>query len=94
MGRSILEAMACAKPIIASRVGGIPDLVDDGINGILIPPNDSRALAQNLIKLLNDESMRRKLGAAAKEKVSVRYDVNTMVEQISRVYADLIRQKR
>lgn len=64
-----LEAAAAGKPVIASRIGGIPEIVVDGVSGVLVPPGDSTALARALSGLLNDAARRRQLGAAARRKV-------------------------
>lgn len=69
LGIRILEAMSCGLPVIASEVGGIPEIIDDAQNGILIRPNDSKALSDRIIQLLNDDSMARRLGRNARTKV-------------------------
>lgn len=64
-----LEAAAAGKPVIASRIGGIPEIVADGVSGVLIPPSDSAALARALRRLLNDAALRQQMGAAARRDV-------------------------
>lgn len=64
---SLLEAMACGLPVVATRVGGIPEVVRDGDNGWLVPAGDARALADVLPKLLDDADGRRKIGSAARK---------------------------
>jgi len=64
-----LEAMAAGRPVIGSRVGGIPELVRDGENGLLVPEKDARALAQAVVALAADERLRRQLGAAGLEEI-------------------------
>ena len=59
LGTSLLDAMACATPIVATRTGGIPEIVEDGVNGLLVPPRDAPALARAIVRLLNDEPRRR-----------------------------------
>src|SRR5208283_1791271 len=61
-GLVFLEAMAFAKPVVGVDAGGIPDLVRDGVNGLLIPPNDAERLAQALERLFHDEMLRKNLG--------------------------------
>jgi glycosyltransferase involved in cell wall biosynthesis len=94
MGRSILEAMSLAKPVVATRVGGIPDLVDDGVTGILIEPADSEALAGALIALLKDDALRLAMGKAAKNKIDAKFSAAVMVNAIQDVYEGLIKTKR
>ena len=89
MGRVLLEAMVLGKPVIASRVGGIVDVVDDGKTGILVPPNDSAALAEAMIMLLSDGELRKKMGKAGKEKIDAKFSAKTMVNQIEKVYEEL-----
>jgi len=64
----LIEAMAAAKPVVATNVGGIPEIVKDGVNGLLVGPNDPSALAEALHKLLNDESLSIKLGIEGRRR--------------------------
>jgi glycosyltransferase involved in cell wall biosynthesis len=93
LGRVLLEAMVLGKPVIATRVGGIVDVVDDGKTGILVPPNDSEALAQALIKLLLDGELRRRMGEAGRAKIDAKFSARTMVSQIEKVYEELIGER-
>lgn len=90
LGRVLLEAMVLGKPVIATRVGGIVDVVDDGETGILVPPNDSVALAKALIRLLLDDDLRKRMGEAGRAKIDAKFSAKTMVEQIRQVYEELI----
>ena len=65
MGRVLVEAFCRARPVLASRVGGIPDLVEDGRNGLLVEPGDTQALADALVRMLTDGELARRLAAAA-----------------------------
>ncbi len=65
--------MACGRPIVASAVGGTLELLSDGENGFLIPPNHADALAQKLIQLLEDEALRTRLGASAAQTVHAEF---------------------
>jgi glycosyltransferase involved in cell wall biosynthesis len=69
-GLSLMEAMACGKPTVATRVGGIPELVRDGVDGVLVDPGDTAALAKAITDLLRDDDMRSRMGAAGRERVS------------------------
>jgi glycosyltransferase involved in cell wall biosynthesis len=64
MGIVNLEAMACGKPVIASRTGGVPEIVMEDETGLLVPPEDATALAEALRRLANDETQRARMGAA------------------------------
>ena len=63
MGRVLIEAFCRARPAVASRVGGIPDLVEDGVNGLLVEPGDISALAEALVAVLADRELAVRLGA-------------------------------
>jgi glycosyltransferase involved in cell wall biosynthesis len=65
MGRVIVEAFCRARPVVASRVGGIPDLVEDGRNGLLVEPGDTEGLADALVRVLDDRDLAERLGVAA-----------------------------
>jgi glycosyltransferase involved in cell wall biosynthesis len=69
MGRVVVEALCRGRPVVASRVGGIPDLVRDGVNGILVEPGDAAALAEALVRILSDRELAQRLAAAARESV-------------------------
>jgi len=68
-GLALMEAMACAKPVVASRAGGIPELVRDGVEGMLVPPGDVHGLAASIIRLLGDRGLRERMGRAGAERV-------------------------
>jgi len=89
MGRVLLEAMAVGCPVVATRVGGIPDIVADGTTGLLVPPRDDRALAEAILTLLRDRSRRAAYGEAARRHVDGRFDVETMVRNIERLYDEV-----
>jgi len=89
MGRSLLEAQALGIPVIATNVGGIPEVVKDGMTGILVPPRDSPALARAIIKLLKDRSLREKMGEEARKWVDQRFSAETMVKKVADLYEKL-----
>jgi L-malate glycosyltransferase len=87
LGTSLLDAMACSRPIVATRAGGIPEIVEDGSNGILVEPRDHAAMARAIVRLLNDEGMRRRMGDAGLARVTDRFTVERMVAGTAAVYA-------
>ena len=93
MGRVLLEAMAMEKPVVASRVGGIPDLVEDGVNGFLVSPGKIRALREGLLKVLRDKKLARKLGKQGRRKTTDRFSAEIMVQSIDRIYRELLSAK-
>ncbi len=96
MGRVIIEAFCRARPVVASRVGGIPDLVEDGVNGLLVEPEDTDALADALVRVLSDRELADRLAAGAQassglwtispEEFASR--LRSLVEQITGLGAD------
>lgn len=84
-----LEAMACGVPVVASKIGGIPDVVKDGENGLLVPPTDSEALADAMIYLLENEEVREKMGKKGREKVGD-YSWGRIAKETEKVYEGLI----
>jgi glycosyltransferase involved in cell wall biosynthesis len=67
MGRVVVEALCRGRPVVATRVGGIPDLVRDGENGLLVEPGDTAALAEALVRILGDRELAERLAARARE---------------------------
>jgi glycosyltransferase involved in cell wall biosynthesis len=70
MGRVVIEAFCRGRPVLGSRVGGIPDLVEDGVNGLLVDPQDTNGLAEALVRLLTDRELAERLGAGAHASAS------------------------
>ena len=93
MGRVLLEAMAMEKPVIASRVGGIPDLVKDGINGLLITPGNIKELANSMKKLLYDKSLAADMGKQGLKSVTNSFSSEVMLKSISDVYFEQFERK-
>jgi glycosyltransferase involved in cell wall biosynthesis len=86
---SLLEAMAAGCPVVATRVGGIPDVITDGVDGVLVPPGDPEALAQAIGRILRDPAYARALGNAARETVANRYAAARSLERLEQLYAGL-----
>lgn len=92
MGRALVEAMASGLPAVATGVGGIPDLVRDGENGLLIPAGDPDALAEAVGRLLASPEARRAIGQKARES-SAEYSVEEMNRRLEKLYRELHREK-
>ena len=86
LGTSILDAMACGKPVVATAAGGIPEIVRDGRTGLLVPPRDHDAMAAAIVKLLRDEPLRRRMGAAGLSLANARFSAERMVRETLEVY--------
>ncbi|MGH8506157.1 MAG: glycosyltransferase [Stenotrophobium sp.] len=89
LGVSLLQASSLSVPIIASRAGGIPEAVRDGVNGLLVPPGDVPALTQALMQLIPDAAARAQYGAAGKRLVAEEFSMARMVEGNLAVYQSL-----
>ena len=85
-GISILEAMARRRPVVASAVGGIPEVITDGLDGLLVPPADPDALARAISSLLTDPSRRAQIGEAGYRTVAERFSIDAQVRRIEAVY--------
>ncbi len=81
----LLEAMACGLPVVATRVGGIPELIDHGTNGFLVPPGDPASLADYAIKLLRDERLRVEMGSNARKRVVNNHNLHDCVRLTEKV---------
>jgi glycosyltransferase involved in cell wall biosynthesis len=85
-----IEALAAGKPVVATRVGGIPDVVRDGEDGFLVAPGDVEALADRLAQLATDVELRDRMGEAARARVRERYSVERLVDDVDRLYRSLL----
>lgn len=87
-GISILEAMARRRPVVASAVGGIPEVVTNGLDGLLVPPADPSTLAEACVRLACSPALRRRLGEAGRATVEARFSLDAMVRRIEAVYEE------
>jgi len=90
---SILEAMAMGRTVVATRVGGVPEIVQDGVNGLLVPPRNPPALAQAIEQLATDAEWRRRLEIEALETIRRDFSIERMVRATEEIYLDLIKDK-
>ena len=89
MCTSLVDAMAARKPAVATAVGGVPEVVDDGVTGYLVPPHDAQALAARIVELLGDKTRRTRMGEAALERARRLFTVERMVNGTLAVYERL-----
>jgi glycosyltransferase involved in cell wall biosynthesis len=90
----ILESMAAGVPVVATRVGGTPELLDEGVSGILVPPCDAPAMAAAIERLLGDSAMARRMGNAGRERAVTRFSMPSMVSRTESYYDTLLRGER
>jgi L-malate glycosyltransferase len=86
LGTSLLDAMACSKAVVATRVGGIPEVVHEGVTGLLVEPRDHRQLANAILQLLRNHEQREHYGTAGFERVRERFTVERMLAETVAVY--------
>lgn len=87
---AVLEAMAAELPIVATRVGGIPEMIQDGVHGFLVAPRDVDALSAALRRLAGDPVLRRRMGKAAREKVAKEFRLEEMVSRTLKIYVSVV----
>jgi glycogen(starch) synthase len=85
LGTVLLEAMWVGLPIVASRTGGIPDVIDDGVNGLLVPPEQPEVLAGAIDRVLQSPDLARRLGEAARKR-GKEYDWESLAERVLEIY--------
>jgi glycosyltransferase involved in cell wall biosynthesis len=90
---SAIEAMATGCPVVATRVGGLPDLIDDGETGYLVPRGDADALGAAVIGLLRDRETARRIGESARARVAERFTIERLVADTERLYAGLLAKR-
>ncbi len=87
---SLMEAMASGLPVVATNVGAVADLVEDGKTGFLTPPNDVDAFSSRLAQLIQDESLRQRMGRQARKRIESRFTVERMTKRFERLFEDLL----
>jgi glycosyltransferase involved in cell wall biosynthesis len=87
---ALLEALALSKPVVATDVGGVPEIVEDGKTGLVVPPRDAAALAEGIVRVLSDPVLARRLGEAGRETVLARFPARTMVQRTEELYFGLL----
>jgi glycosyltransferase involved in cell wall biosynthesis len=93
MPHVVLEAMAAGRPVVASRIAGLDELVVDGETGVLFSPGDPRSLAAALLKLIINRELARNMGAAARERVTKHFQLKTTLQETVRLYQQLLDKK-
>jgi glycosyltransferase involved in cell wall biosynthesis len=89
----LMEAAACGVPTVATAVGGVPELVEDGVTGFLVPPGDTPALATALQKLMQDDSLAARMGTSARRRAEARFSVRRQVDRLLFLWSSLLEAK-
>ena len=93
-GLAALEAMACEVPVVASRVGGLPEVVDEGVNGFLHAPADVEGMASSLVRIVTDEALRDRLGAEGRRAAIERFSASRIVPMYEAAYEAIVTEVR
>jgi glycosyltransferase involved in cell wall biosynthesis len=91
---AVLEYMALAKPVVASRVGGIPELVSEGVHGFLFPPGDAETMASHLLTLLSHPEQASEMGQAGQNRIRSSFTLETSMKEIEQLFCSLLAEKR
>jgi glycosyltransferase involved in cell wall biosynthesis len=89
-GKAIIEAMACGKPVITTNVGGSSEIIQDKVDGILVPPSNPEAIAQQITRLIDDRNETHMLGERARETAVNRFSWSTVAEKYHQLYSELL----
>ena len=90
LGTSILDAMAASKAVVATEAGGMPEVIEHGVTGLVVPVQKPAAMAEAILRLLNDASLRSRMGQAGLERVRARFSVERMVDETLAVYERVV----
>jgi glycosyltransferase involved in cell wall biosynthesis len=91
---SVIEYMAAGKPVVATRVGGVPDLIEHGVEGLLVDRRDAQGLAEAVARLLRDPALRVQMGARGRQRQRREFDIDTMVRRVEVLYEELFRRTK
>jgi glycosyltransferase involved in cell wall biosynthesis len=87
--RVLLESISCAKPVVASNVGGNPEIIQNGLNGLIVPPEDNDELAKAILKFLTNEKLAEEMGKNGRLIAEKYFDININIQKIKRIYIEL-----
>lgn len=89
-GVVIIEGMAAGKPVVATAAGGVLDIIEDGVNGLLVPCKDSKAMARAILQILSDRDKAKKMGLAARRRVTEKFTVQHQVTAVQKLYDSIL----
>ena len=82
--------MVAGLPVVATRVGGVPEVVEDGVTGILVPPGDAGQLADAIDRLLGDDKLRRRMGSSGRDRMLRDFNAGKMVDTLRGLYREVL----
>lgn len=94
MPLTVLEAMAASRAVISTSAGGVPELVEDGVNGILVPLGDAEALAQAFLRLADEPELCRRMGREGQKRARERFDITRCTREYEALYLNLLKERR
>jgi len=86
----MIQAMASGKPVIGSRINGIPEVIDDSVTGFLVEPGSSAELSDKINGLLRDKALRARMGKAARERATRLFDENISIKELENIYLETV----
>ena len=89
LGVAIMEAMSCETPVVATNSGGVPELIEHGVDGFLIPPNDPRALADAISHLANNPALTEQFSRSGRSKIVQRFNSNLSARTLTRLLEEM-----
>lgn len=89
-GLTVIEGMATGKPVVATAAGGVLDIIEDGVNGLLVPCKDSKAMAMAILQILSDRDKAKKMGLAARRRVTEKFTVQQQVTAVQKLYDSIL----
>jgi glycosyltransferase involved in cell wall biosynthesis len=90
---SVIESLAAGRPVVATRVGGVPDVVEEGVDGFLVETGDIEGFARQLAVLARDPRLRARMGEAGRERILARYAVDRLIDDVDQLYRSLLQSK-
>lgn len=91
--RAVMEAMAMGIPVLAARRGALPELVEDGVTGLLVDPDTPENLAAAMVRLLGDEARRREMGVAARNRILTHFTLERQADEVERIYREMLKSR-
>jgi glycosyltransferase involved in cell wall biosynthesis len=93
-GMVLIEAMAASRPVVATRAGGVQEIVDSGVTGILVPPGDEDAMARAIVEILSDGGLRQRMGEAGLRRVEERFSRDETTRGIEREMLAILEERK